>query len=108
MIQADLGTRVFYTQIGGFDDHAAEKNQHDRLVAEVGDGLAAFYDDLRQMGVLDRVLILTFTEFGRRVRENASAGTDHGPPNRSSCSAARSRAASTAPTPACPTSTTAT
>jgi uncharacterized protein (DUF1501 family) len=78
LIHANLGTRVFYTQLGGFDDHAAEKNQHDRRLTDLGDSLAAFYHDLKQMGVLDKVLVLTFTEFGRRVRENASAGTDHG------------------------------
>jgi uncharacterized protein (DUF1501 family) len=78
LIKAGLGTSIYYTQIGGFDTHANQLNAHANLMREVGDSLRAFFDDLQRAGQADRVLLLAFTEFGRRLRENASAGTDHG------------------------------
>src|SRR5437868_2800441 len=75
---ASLGTSIYYTQIGGFDTHANQLNAHANLMREVGDSLRAFFNDLQQAGQADRVLLLAFTEFGRRLHENASAGTDHG------------------------------
>ncbi len=78
MLAADLGTRVFYVSLGGFDTHANEKPAHANLMSQVSDGLAAFYSDLEQMGRGEQVLVLGFSEFGRRVRENGSGGTDHG------------------------------
>ncbi|MDQ2857646.1 MAG: DUF1501 domain-containing protein [Candidatus Eremiobacteraeota bacterium] len=73
-----LGTRVIYLQHGSFDTHAAQRPTQDRLLRELSDGLKAFYDDLAAHGNEKRVLTLTFSEFGRRVGENASRGTDHG------------------------------
>jgi uncharacterized protein (DUF1501 family) len=78
MIAANLGTRVFYVSIGGFDTHANQKPAHANLLTNVAEGLAAFQKDLESMGKADGVLILGFSEFGRRVRENGSGGTDHG------------------------------
>jgi uncharacterized protein (DUF1501 family) len=78
LISAGSPTRVYYVGLGGFDTHAAQAGRHDRLLEQMAGGLDAFVKDLMQKGLLDRVLVMTFSEFGRRVSENASAGTDHG------------------------------
>jgi uncharacterized protein (DUF1501 family) len=78
MIAGGLPTRVYYTSQGGFDTHAGQANAHERLMGELNDALAAFAADLKQQGNFDRVLLITFSEFGRRVGENANGGTDHG------------------------------
>jgi uncharacterized protein (DUF1501 family) len=78
MIAANLGTRVFYVSIGGFDTHSNQKPTHATLLTQLSEGLAAFQQDLERMGKADGVLTLGFSEFGRRVRENGSGGTDHG------------------------------
>jgi uncharacterized protein (DUF1501 family) len=78
LIKTGLSTSIYYTQLGGFDTHANQRYTHDSLLREVGDSLKAFLDDLQRAGALDRVLVLVFSEFGRRVAENASGGTDHG------------------------------
>src|SRR5437667_2668886 len=78
MIAGGLPTRVYYTSQGGFDTHAGQANAHERLMGELNDALTAFAADLKQQGNFDRVLLMTFSEFGRRVAENASGGTDHG------------------------------
>ncbi len=73
-----LGLRVGYVTLGGFDTHANELATHDGLMKMLADGLAAFYTDLSQHGKADNVVIMTWSEFGRRVEENGSLGTDHG------------------------------
>jgi len=78
MIIANMPTRVYYVSISGFDTHAAQQRTHDNLMTDLSDGLTAFIKDLKASGNLDRTLVFTFSEFGRRVAENASAGTDHG------------------------------
>ncbi len=78
MIAGGLPTRVYYASQGGFDTHAGQINTHERLMGEFNDALAAFVADLKQQGNFDRVLLMTFSEFGRRVQENANGGTDHG------------------------------
>jgi uncharacterized protein (DUF1501 family) len=78
MIGSRLGTRVIYVQHGSFDTHAAQKPTQDRLLREFADAMKAFYDDLAAHGNDKRVLTMTFSEFGRRVAENGSRGTDHG------------------------------
>jgi uncharacterized protein (DUF1501 family) len=78
LISTGVPTRVYYVGLGGFDTHAAQAGRHDRLLEQLGGGLDAFVKDLTQKGLLDRVLVMTFSEFGRRVSENASGGTDHG------------------------------
>jgi len=78
MIGGGLTTRVYYASQGGFDTHAGQMNAHNLLMTELNDGLAAFVADLKLQGNFERVLLLTFSEFGRRVEENANGGTDHG------------------------------
>jgi uncharacterized protein (DUF1501 family) len=78
IIQGDLGTRIFHITIGGFDTHAAQATVHGTLPKDVAEGVQAFMRDLEEIGVADDVLVMTFSEFGRRVTENASKGTDHG------------------------------
>ncbi len=73
-----LGLRVGYVTLGGFDTHANEQVTHDALMKTLADGLSAFYSDLAQHGKADNVVIMTWSEFGRRVEENGSLGTDHG------------------------------
>lgn len=73
-----LGLRVGYVTLGGFDTHANQAVTHDALMKTLADGLSAFYSDLSQHGKADNVVILTWSEFGRRAEENASLGTDHG------------------------------
>ncbi|NHN29218.1 DUF1501 domain-containing protein [Paenibacillus agricola] len=78
MLTGNSGTRVFYLEIGGFDDHANEREQQARVLKQLDEGLGAFYKDLEIQGLQDRVVTMAFSEFGRRVKENASGGTDHG------------------------------
>lgn len=78
MIAGGLPTRVYYASQGGFDTHAGQINTHDRLMGEFNDAVSAFVADLKQQGNFERVLVMTFSEFGRRVQENANGGTDHG------------------------------
>lgn len=81
MIRAGLKTRVYYVSLGGFDTHAGQGGANGRqaqLLTQVAETLKAFYDDLTQQGNDGRVLTMTFSEFGRRVGQNASNGTDHG------------------------------
>jgi uncharacterized protein (DUF1501 family) len=78
MIAGEVGPRVFYTQLGGFDNHAGQLNDHPKLLEVLSNALTAFRADLEAQGKADDVTVLVFSEFGRRVTENASAGTDHG------------------------------
>lgn len=78
LIDAGLGARLFYVTIDGFDTHAGQAPLHANLMREVSDGITAFFRDLAARGQRDRVLVMTFSEFGRRARENGSRGTDHG------------------------------
>lgn len=78
IIGSRLGTRVIYVQHGSFDTHVSQRKTQDNLLELLSDSLSAFYDDLAAHGNDKRVLTMTFSEFGRRVAENASLGTDHG------------------------------
>ena len=78
LIKGRLDTRVFLVSLGGFDTHAEQADRHTYLLSQLSETLSAFYDDLGLSGDDDRVLTLTFSEFGRRIEENGSAGTDHG------------------------------
>jgi uncharacterized protein (DUF1501 family) len=78
-----IGTKVFWVQTGGFDTHSAQqvnqaKGNYMGLMATLDDGIFAFYNDLSNQGLLNQTLILQFSEFGRRITENGSGGTDHG------------------------------
>jgi uncharacterized protein (DUF1501 family) len=78
LLKADLGTRVFYTLQASYDTHAQQVFTHFSLLDELAGALAAFFADLAAAKLAERVLLLAFSEFGRTVKENASAGTDHG------------------------------
>jgi uncharacterized protein (DUF1501 family) len=78
LIGGGLGTRIFYASQGGYDTHTNQVGTQDRLLRDLGDSIKAFCDDLKAQGNMERVLVMTFSEFGRRVSENANAGTDHG------------------------------
>jgi uncharacterized protein (DUF1501 family) len=78
-----IGTRVFYVTTGGFDTHSGQavnnaNGAYFNLMATLNDGLIAFYNDLKNQGMLEDTLVLSFSEFGRRISENGSQGTDHG------------------------------
>lgn len=78
LIAAEFGPRIYYTSLGGFDTHARQNTQHPNLLAELGQSVRAFFADLRDRGLDERVVLMTFSEFGRRAAENGSFGTDHG------------------------------
>jgi uncharacterized protein (DUF1501 family) len=77
-----VGSRVYWVQTGGFDTHAGQGGggggAYGNLMGTVGDGLAAFYTDIRNQGLSADTTVVVFSEFGRRISENGSAGTDHG------------------------------
>lgn len=80
-LSAQIGTRVFWVQTGGYDTHAAQNTlngSYATLMTTLNDGLTAFYQDLSNQGLMNDTLVLQFSEFGRRVSENGSNGTDHG------------------------------
>jgi len=78
LIVSGTGAKILHVTLGGFDTHYTQANRHESLMAYVDSAITAFYDDLAAYGMADRVMIATWSEFGRRPRENASAGTDHG------------------------------
>lgn len=85
LIKGGLKTRIYMVNYGGFDTHAAQvdsvdntKGYHANLLMNVSDAIKAFQDDLKFLGVDDRVVGMTFSEFGRRIKSNGSDGTDHG------------------------------
>ena len=78
LIAGNFPTRVYYAVQGGFDTHANQLNTQAKLLSDLGDSMHAFLQDLRAQKNSDRVTVLAFSEFGRRVAENASGGTDHG------------------------------
>ncbi|MBM4091040.1 MAG: DUF1501 domain-containing protein [Planctomycetes bacterium] len=83
LIQADLGIRIFFVELGGdgfggFDNHANQRDNHAALLRQMSESVAAFVDDLHRQQLLSRVLLMTFSEFGRTVTENGRRGTDHG------------------------------
>jgi uncharacterized protein (DUF1501 family) len=78
LIDAGVGARVFYVSHGNFDTHATQLPAHANLLGQLSAALTAFFKDLAARGHRDRVLLMTFSEFGRRAKENGSRGTDHG------------------------------
>ncbi|WP_179375339.1 DUF1501 domain-containing protein [Winogradskyella wichelsiae] len=80
-INSDLDTKVFYTSLNGFDTHANQNNRQTKLLSQYAEGVAAFVEDLKSNGTFKDTLLLTFSEFGRRVKQNAANGTDHGSAN---------------------------
>ncbi|RZN83635.1 MAG: DUF1501 domain-containing protein [Winogradskyella sp.] len=80
-INSGLKTKVFYNALDGFDTHANQQNPQKRLLSVYAEALSAFIKDLKRNGTFEDTLILTFSEFGRRVKQNAANGTDHGSAN---------------------------
>lgn len=78
LIAGDMETRIYYASVGGYDTHSNQEGTHDRLMNQFSQAFTAFVRDLAKQGNLPRVQILVFSEFGRRVSENGSGGTDHG------------------------------
>src|SRR5262249_14650453 len=78
LIKLDMGSQLYYTAQSGYDTHAAQAFAHRLLLNEFSGAVNAFLTDLDESKLSDRVVILAFSEFGRRVQENGSAGTDHG------------------------------
>lgn len=78
LIKGNLGAKVYMVSLGGFDTHANQLVNHENLMRNLAGAVKAFYDDLAFQGLQDKVAAMTFSEFGRRVSENGSNGTDHG------------------------------
>lgn len=81
LIVSDIDTSVFYVSLGGFDTHVNQNGRHERLLKEMSDGIYSFMEDLRINNRQDDTLVMVFSEFGRRVKQNGSNGTDHGTAN---------------------------
>jgi uncharacterized protein (DUF1501 family) len=81
LIFSDINTKVYYVSLGSFDTHVNQQAQQQRLFTEMNDALKAFVADLKSNNRFEDVLVMTFSEFGRRVSQNASGGTDHGTAN---------------------------
>lgn len=81
LIFSDINTKVYYISLGSFDTHVGQNAQQTRLFAQLNEAVKAFTDDLKKNGRMEDVLLFTFSEFGRRVAQNASNGTDHGTAN---------------------------
>lgn len=81
LIQSGIKTKVYYASLSGFDTHVRQAGQQERLLTQYSEAVSTLVSDLRASGNFDRTLIMTFSEFGRRVQENASGGTDHGTAN---------------------------
>lgn len=81
LVMSDLPTKIYYVTLSGFDTHNSQPNRHKKMLQNYADSVAALIDDLKKNNLFDESLILTFSEFGRRVSQNASRGTDHGKAN---------------------------
>lgn len=81
LITADTATNIYYASLGGFDTHAGQRGRQQRLLGQYAQGVAALVQDLKANKLFDDVLIMTFSEFGRRLAQNGSGGTDHGTAN---------------------------
>jgi uncharacterized protein (DUF1501 family) len=81
LILSDINTKIYYVSLGSFDTHVFQQNTQQRLFKQMNDAVDAFITDLKNNNRFDDVLLFTFSEFGRRVAQNASGGTDHGTAN---------------------------
>ena len=81
LINSGVESRVFYVSLTGFDTHVRQQEQQGKLLGDLSEGLGSFAEDLQKAGNFDDTLVLVFSEFGRRVSQNASNGTDHGTAN---------------------------
>src|SRR5262249_16166437 len=78
LIAKGFGTRIFYVSLDGFDTHAGQAEAHAKLLTELSGAVGGFFETLKKTGQASRVRLMPFSEFGRRVQENGSRGTDHG------------------------------
>lgn len=78
LVAGGLPTRVYYVSQGGYDTHVNQQGTHERLLRELDEALSSFLSEMKEQGNLERVLVMTFSEFGRRLAENGGGGTDHG------------------------------
>ena len=78
LIARGFGTRIFYVSLDGFDTHSGQATMHANLLADLANSVSGFFDTLKKSGNDNRVRLMTYSEFGRRVQENNSRGTDHG------------------------------
>jgi uncharacterized protein (DUF1501 family) len=81
LISSDINTRVYYVSLGSFDTHVAQQEKQEKLFNDLNDAIKPFTDDLKSNHRFEDVLMMSFSEFGRRVGENGSGGTDHGTAN---------------------------
>jgi uncharacterized protein (DUF1501 family) len=81
LISSDINTRVYYVSLGSFDTHVGQQAKQEKLFSELNEAVKPFTDDLKSSHRFDDVLMISFSEFGRRVSENGSGGTDHGTAN---------------------------
>ncbi|WP_343570525.1 DUF1501 domain-containing protein [Sphingobacterium sp.] len=81
LIKSDINTQVYYLQIGSFDTHINQQQRQESLFHTINEAVEAFVDDLKKNGLFQHIMLMTFSEFGRRVAQNASNGTDHGTAN---------------------------
>src|SRR4029078_9450134 len=81
LILSDINTKIYYVSLGSFDTHVFQQNAQQRLFKQMNDAVGAFIKDIKNNNRFNDVLLFTFSEFGRRVSQNASGGTDHGTAN---------------------------
>lgn len=81
LIKSDINTQVYYLSIGSFDTHVNQNDRQKKLFSDINDAVKSFVADMKSNGLFNNVLLMTFSEFGRRVAQNASNGTDHGTAN---------------------------
>ncbi len=81
LIKSDINTRVYYLSIGSFDTHVNQNDRQQKLFNDINESVKSFVADMKSNGLFDNILLMTFSEFGRRVAQNASKGTDHGTAN---------------------------
>jgi len=81
LIKSDINTRVYYLSVGSFDTHVNQNERQQKLFSDINEAVKSFVADMKSNGLFENILLMTFSEFGRRVAQNASNGTDHGTAN---------------------------
>lgn len=81
LIKSDINTQVYYLSVGSFDTHINQNERQQKLFTDINDAVQSFVTDMKNNGLFNNILLMTFSEFGRRVAQNASNGTDHGTAN---------------------------
>ncbi|MBT2620316.1 DUF1501 domain-containing protein [Chryseobacterium sp. ISL-6] len=81
LIKSDINTQVYYLSVGSFDTHVNQNERQQKLFTDINEAVKSFVADMKENGLFDNILLMTFSEFGRRVAQNASNGTDHGTAN---------------------------